>query len=62
MAGVRYSNSAAAQSRAWFRKEVERFGLKRGEMKPGQAPEKGFQSLSDYVQIKDLDGTYRSYP
>ncbi|MHC4709349.1 MAG: hypothetical protein ACYTA3_02745 [Planctomycetota bacterium] len=62
MAGVRYSNSAAAQSRAWFRKEVERFGLKRSEMKPGQAPQKGFQSLSDYVQIKDLDGTPRFYP
>jgi len=62
MAGVRYSNSAASQSRAWFRDQVKQFGKTRSEMDFDALPKKGFQQLSDYVEIKDLDGTSRFYP
>ena len=61
MAGVRYSNSAASQSRAWFREETKRFGLTKSEMENVDIPKKGFQGLSDYVELKDLDGTSRFY-
>ena len=62
MAGVRYSNSAAVQSRAWFRDQVKQFGKTRGEMDSIDLPKRGFQQLSDYVEVKDLDGTSRFYP
>ena len=62
MAGVRYSNSAAAQSRAWFREETKRFGLLKDDMLEADVPKKGRQGLSDYVEMKDLDGTSRFYP
>ena len=63
MAGVRYSNSAASQSRTWFRNQVKQFGKTKNEMDSIDLPKKGFQQLSDYVEIKDLDGvTSRFYP
>ena len=62
MAGVRYSKSAASQSRAWFRDQVKQFGKLRREMDFDAMPKKGFQQLSDYVMVKDLDGTARWYP